>query len=207
MGHGARALEGVVGLSGLEVRETSLHGVKAFRPRVAGDERGWFIRTLDADVLAEAGIDHAGFVQESQSRSVRRTLRGLHGRRALSEAKLVRCSSGAVFEVVVDLRPWSPTFLRQERFRLDDVEHLQLYIPPGCVHGYQCLSETADICYRMDDRYAPELSLYVAHDDPELAIEWPLEDSILSQRDRTAPRLAEVRPHLKTYFGAAAPTP
>ena len=193
-------------MSALTVRDASLHGVKAFQPRVVGDERGWFIRTLDADVLAEAGIDHAGFVQESQSRSVRRTLRGLHGRKALSEAKLVRCASGVVFEVVVDLRPWSPTFLQQERFQLDDVSHLQLYVPPGCVHGYQYLSEAADICYRMDDRYTPELSLYVAHDDPELAIEWPLEDPIVSERDRCAPTLAELEPQLESFFGAAAPT-
>jgi dTDP-4-dehydrorhamnose 3,5-epimerase len=144
-------------------------------------------------------------VQESQSRSVRGVLRALHGRRELSEAKLVRCAHGAVFEVIVDLRPWSPTFLRQERLRLDDAEHLQVYVPPGCLHGYQALTDVADVCYRMDAPYVPGLGLAVAYDDPELAIPWPVPDPILSQADRVAPTLAEVRPQLERYFGASAP--
>ena len=193
-------------MSALTVRDASLHGVKVIASQPVGDHRGFFIRTSDADTLAAAGIDHRRFVQESQSRSVRRTLRGLHGRRVLNEAKLFRCAHGAVFDTVVDLRPWSPTYLRSEGFTLDDRTHEQLYIPPGCVHGFQSLTEVSDVCYRMDEPYAPELILYLAYDDPALGIEWPLDDPIVSDRDRSAPTLAELEPQLGSFFGAAAPT-
>jgi dTDP-4-dehydrorhamnose 3,5-epimerase len=201
VGDGDRALEGVVALSGLELRDEPLEGVKVFASRVVGDHRGFFARTSDTEVLGAAGIDTRAFVQESQSRSARRVLRGLHGRDVLEEAKLVRCAHGAIHEVIVDLRPWSATFLRTATLRLDDDEHLQVYVPPGCVHGYQALTETADICYRMDAVYAPERTLYVAFDDPELAIAWPLDDPIVSDRDRAAPTLAEVKPRLEEFFG------
>src|SRR4029079_17409457 len=124
-------------------------------------------------VLAAAGLPTA-FVEESQSRSRRGVLRGLHGRAALSEGKLVRCARGEVFEVVVDLRPWSPTFSQWESFALDDVAHRQVWVPPGMVHGFEVLSEEADICYRMDAAYDPSLDIAVSWDDPELAIPWPL---------------------------------
>ncbi len=199
-------MEGVGGLSAsLTAHETTLDGVRTIVAQPVGDARGWFARTFDADVLAEAGIDHAAFVQGSQSRSVRGTLRGLHARRELTEAKLVRCAHGAIWDVVVDARPWSPSFLRWETFTLDDREHRQLYIPPGCLHGFQVISEVADVCYRMDARYEPGLDLTVAYDDPTLAIPWPLEEPLLSERDRRAPRLAEIRPQLVEFFGAAAP--
>ena len=200
-----RAPEGVVDLSGLDLHSEPLAGVKVFASRVVGDERGFFARTSDTEVLRAAGIDTTAFVQESQSRSTLRVLRGLHGRDVLQEAKLVRCAHGAIHEVIVDLRPWSPTFLRAATLRLDDREHLQVYVPPGCVHGYQALTAVADVCYRMDAVYAPERTLYLAHDDPELAIEWPLPNPIVSERDRAAPRLTELRPHLERYFGTAPP--
>ena len=201
MGERRGAVEGVVGLSGLDFRDEPLVGVKVFASRVVGDHRGFFARTSDSEVLRAAGVDPAAFVQESQSRSARRVLRGLHGRDELREAKLVRVAHGAVHEVIVDLRPWSPTFLEQATLRLDDVEHLQVYVPPGCVHGYQALTEVADVCYRMDAVYAPERTLSVAFDDPELAIAWPLEDAVVSDRDRAAPTLAEVKPRLEQFFG------
>jgi dTDP-4-dehydrorhamnose 3,5-epimerase len=195
----------VVRLSGIDLRDEPLAGVRVFASRVVGDERGFFARTSDTEVFRAAGIDPAAFVQESQSRSTQRVLRGLHGRDVLQEAKLVRCAHGAIHEVIVDLRPWSPTFLGTATLRLDDREHLQVYVPPGCVHGYQALSEVADVCYRMDAVYAPERTLYLAYDDPELGIEWPLADPIVSDRDRAAPTLAELRPHLADYFGATSP--
>jgi dTDP-4-dehydrorhamnose 3,5-epimerase len=172
---------------------------------VVGDERGFFARTSDSEVFRAAGIDSAGFVQESQSRSIRGVLRGLHGRDVLEEAKLVRCAHGAIHEVIVDLRPWSSTFLQTASLRLDDREHLQVYVPPGCVHGYQALTEVADVCYRMDATYAPERTLYLAYDDPELAIRWPLPDPVVSDRDRAAPTLAELWPRLADFFGTAPP--
>ncbi len=174
-----------------------------FRPQPHRDDRGFFVRTLDAGILNDAGLDHTGFVQESQSRSRHRVLRGLHGRRALSEGKLVRCAHGEVFEVVLDLRPWSRTFLQHDSIVLDDNDHVQLWVPPGFVHGFQVLSERADVCYRMDSPHDPSLDLAVAWDDPELAIDWPLPDPVLSDRDRSAPRLADVRGDLGGWFGTS----
>lgn len=184
---------------------TSLHGVLRVLPNPIVDERGFFVRTMSADVLVAAGIQPGLFVQENQSRSKKRTLRGLHGRRHLSETKLVRCARGAVFEVVVDVRPWSPTFLQWESFTLDDVEHAQVLVPAGCVHGFQALTDEVDICYKHDARYAPELEIAIAHDDPELAIPWPLEEPILSPRDLAAPRLSEVMSLFPQWYGDAPP--
>jgi dTDP-4-dehydrorhamnose 3,5-epimerase len=189
------------------IRPGRLEGLLHILPTPIPDERGFFVRTLDAGTLRAAGLDPAAFVQDNQSRSRLATLRGLHFRRELREGKLVRCARGVVFEVVVDLRPWSSTFLGQEAATLDDERHEQLYVPPGCAHGFQVVSDWADICYRHDAVYAPDLETAIAWDDPELAIRWPLADPILSARDRTAPTLAAVRPLLETWFGAARPEP
>lgn len=189
------------------ISTTSLDGVLLVTPAPVRDERGFFVRTMAADVLRDAGIDPCRFVHENQSRSKRSTLRGLHGRSALSEAKLVRCARGRVFEVVVDLRPWSSSFGRSESFVLDDERHLQVYVPGGCVHGFQALSDEIDICYKHDDVYRPELEIAVAWDDPELAIPWPLPEPLLSARDTAAPTLAEVRPLLESWYGRTPPRP
>ncbi len=178
-----------------------LPGVVLIEPEPQHDERGFFVRVLSADAFAEAGIDHTRFVQENQSRSRRGTLRGFHFRRPPSEAKTVRCAVGEIFDVVVDLRPSSPTFAQWEHFILDDRRHLQLYIPAGCGHGFQVLSESADVCYRHDQFYDPTLERAVAWDDPELGVPWPLPDPFLSDRDRTAPRLAAIRGQLDEWFG------
>jgi dTDP-4-dehydrorhamnose 3,5-epimerase len=187
------------------VATTTLSGVLAVRPAPIRDERGFFVRTMSADVLLAAGLDPSRFVQENQSRSRLGTLRGLHGRRALSEGKLVRCARGRVFEVVVDLRPWSPTFGRWESFVLDDEDHQQVFVPPGCVHGFQALTDQIDICYKHDAYYEPALEIAVRWDDPELAIPWPLADPLLSPRDEVAPLLAEVRPLLADWYGSEPP--
>src|SRR4051794_31893290 len=180
----------------------ALHGAVLFEPTPFVDDRGFFVRTSSVATLGEAGLDPGRFVEESQSRSRKGVLRGLHGRSALSEGKLVRCARGSIFEVVVDLRPWSSTFLGCESIALDDELHQQLWIPPGLVHGFQVTSAHADVCYRMDAPYEPSLDLAVAWDDPELAIEWPIRPPVLSTRDQAAPRLADVRPNLETWFGA-----
>jgi dTDP-4-dehydrorhamnose 3,5-epimerase len=161
---------------------------------------------MDASALRAGGLDPEAFVQENQSRSRRGTLRGLHCRRELREGKLVRCARGEVFEAVVDLRPWSPTFLVQERLVLDDRDHRQLFVPPGCAHGFLVLSELADICYKHDAVYAPGLEVGIAWDDPELAIPWPMAPETLSDRDRVLPHLADVRDQLEDWFGAEPPT-
>jgi dTDP-4-dehydrorhamnose 3,5-epimerase len=167
-------------------------GALLFTPAPHVDERGFFCRTFDADVLREAGIDHATFVQHSLSRSALGVVRGLHVRRGDGEAKLVRCSYGAVFDVIVDLRPGSPTYRNWETFELRDDEQASLYVPAGCAHGFQALTDPADVSYGIDRPHDPAEDVTIAFDDPELAIPWPLPVTIMSQRDRGAPPLASV---------------
>jgi dTDP-4-dehydrorhamnose 3,5-epimerase len=139
-----------------------------------------------------AGIDPASFVQDSLSRSGRGVVRGLHLRSGVGEAKLVRCSYGAIFDVVVDLRPESPTFRNWESFELRDTEQTSLYVPSGCAHGFQALTEPADMSYRIDRAHDPAEDVTIAFDDPELGIPWPLPVHAMSQRDRQAPPLSAV---------------
>jgi dTDP-4-dehydrorhamnose 3,5-epimerase len=179
-----------------------LPGVRVVQPQPHADQRGFFVRTLDVDVLRDAGLEPGDFVQENQSRSGRHVLRGLHLRAAPGEAKLVRCARGSIFDVVVDLRPWSSTFGRWESFVLDDVLHRQVYVPRGFGHGFQVLSDVADVCYHHDARYDPAGEAAVAWDDPAIAVTWPHEPSTLSDRDRTAPLLADLLPDLRRWFPA-----
>jgi dTDP-4-dehydrorhamnose 3,5-epimerase len=165
-------------------------GALLFRPVPHVDERGFFSRTFDADVIRAAGLDPVAFVQDSLSRSARGVVRGLHTRRGDGEAKLVRCSYGAVFDVVVDLRPASPTYRNWESFELRDDEQVSLYIPAGCAHGFQALTEPADVSYRIDRAHDPSEDVSIAFDDPELGIPWPLPVTLRSERDQKAPLLS-----------------
>ena len=166
----------------------SIDGALLFVPTPHVDERGFFCRTFDAEVVRAAGLDPA-FAQDSLSRSVRGVVRGLHVRRGDGEAKLVRCSYGAIFDVIVDLRPASPTYRNWESFELRDSEQVSLYVPVGCAHGFQALTDPADVSYRIDRPHDPAEDVSIAYDDPELAIPWPLPVTIRSERDRLAPPL------------------
>jgi dTDP-4-dehydrorhamnose 3,5-epimerase len=166
-------------------------GALLLRPTPHVDERGYFCRTFDADVLRSAGLDPAAFIQHSLSRSVRGVVRGLHVRRGDGEAKLVRCSYGAIFDVVVDLRSTSPTYRNWESFELRDDSQVTLYVPAGCAHGFQALTDTADVSYMIDRPHDASEDVSVAFDDPGLAIPWPLPVTLMSSRDRLAPLLAE----------------
>jgi dTDP-4-dehydrorhamnose 3,5-epimerase len=106
------------------------------------------------------------------------------------EAKLVRCSYGAVFDVVVDLRPDSPTFRQWESFELRDDSQVSLYVPAGCAHGFQALTDPADVAYRIDRRHDPSQDVTIAYDDPDLGISWPLRPAVMSTRDRAGQPLA-----------------
>ncbi|MFJ6569761.1 dTDP-4-dehydrorhamnose 3,5-epimerase family protein [Streptomyces sp. NPDC091292] len=173
----------------------AIAGAYLFEPTPFADERGFFSRTFDADVVRSVGLDPDAFVQDSVSRSVLGVLRGLHLRSGAGEAKLVRCSYGRIFDVVVDLRADSPTYRNRAFFELSDETQSTLYIPAGCAHGFQALTATADTSYRMDRPHDPAEDLTIAFDDPELAIPWPLPVTSMSPRDRVAPRLAEVLQH------------
>jgi dTDP-4-dehydrorhamnose 3,5-epimerase len=165
-------------------------GAMLFKPSPHVDERGFFCRTFDADVMRAAGIDPAAFVQDSLSRSAHGVVRGLHVRRGDGEAKLVRCSYGAIFDVIVDLRPASPTYRNWESFELRDDEQASLYVPAGCAHGFQALTDPADVSYRIDRTHDPADDVSIAFDDAELAIPWPLPVTAMSQRDRLAQTFA-----------------
>lgn len=170
----------------MRVETADLCDVLVFRPTPHRDGRGFFTRTFDADVAAAHGLEPAAYVQDSQSRSTGGTLRGLHGRGGDGEAKLVRCARGAILDVIVDARPTSATYGRHQGFRLDDEDLRMLYVPRGFLHGFQVLTEVADICYRIDRPHDPAEDLSVRYDDPELAIAWPLEVQTLSPRDLSA---------------------
>jgi dTDP-4-dehydrorhamnose 3,5-epimerase len=167
-------------------------GAMLFMPTPHFDERGFFCRTFDMDSVRAAGIDPAGFTQDSVSRSSRGVVRGLHVRRGNGEAKLVRCSYGAIFDVIVDLRPSSPTYGNWESFELRGDAQESLYVPAGCAHGFQALTEPADVSYRIDRPHDPVEDVLIAFDDPDLAISWPLPVTAMSQRDRLAPPLSAV---------------
>jgi dTDP-4-dehydrorhamnose 3,5-epimerase len=170
----------------VRVETAELGDVLVFRPSPHRDDRGFFTRTFDAEVAAAHGLDPAAFVEDSQSRSRRGSVRGLHGRGGAGEAKLVRCAHGAILDVVVDARPGSPTFGRHQAFRLDDEHFWMLYVPRGFLHGFQVLTEVADICYRIDRPHDPAEDLSVRYDDPDLGIAWPAPAGVLSPRDRSA---------------------
>lgn len=171
-------------------------GVLVFRPTVHRDDRGLFTRTFDTAVARANGIDPDAFLQDSQSRSRRGTIRGLHGRGGRGEGKLVRCAHGAVLDVLVDARPSSPTFGTTMSVTLDDEAFDHLWVPPGLLHGFQALTDVADVCYRIDREHDPAEDLAVRHDDPDLAIAWPLPVSAISDRDRAAGTWAELAARL-----------
>ncbi|MGH2997449.1 MAG: dTDP-4-dehydrorhamnose 3,5-epimerase [Gaiellaceae bacterium] len=171
---------------------TRLDGLVLLSPAVHGDERGFFVETWRADAWTAEGVD-AGFVQDNQSRSRRGTVRGIHFQTRPGQGKLVRVARGRVFDVVVDLRRGSPTFGEWEGFELDDVHGRQLWIPIGFGHGFCVLSDSADFVYKCTAYYDPESESGIRFDDPDVGIEWPAGLELeCSERDRTAPRLAEV---------------
>jgi dTDP-4-dehydrorhamnose 3,5-epimerase len=171
--------------------ETRIEGVVLLEPEVHGDARGFMVETYSRDAWAELGVD-LEFVQQNHSRSVRGTLRGLHFQTEPGQAKLVRCARGSIFDVAVDLRRGSPTYGQWEGHVLDDETHRQLLAPVGFGHGFAVLSEVADVAYQLSSIYDPATESGIAWDDPDVAVDWPLSDPLLSDRDRSAPRLAEV---------------
>jgi dTDP-4-dehydrorhamnose 3,5-epimerase len=179
----------------LRVAETRLEGVVAVEPDVYGDERGFLVETYSEKAWADAGIT-TPFVQHNHSRSVRNTLRGLHFQLTPGQAKLVRCVRGKIFDVAVDLRRGSETFGEWEGHVLDDETHRQLFVPAGFGHGFCVLSELADVSYLLSSTYDPATESGIAWNDPDVGVDWPVDEPLLSERDTQAPRLAEVRDEL-----------
>jgi dTDP-4-dehydrorhamnose 3,5-epimerase len=169
-------------------KATALEGVFVLEPERHEDERGFFARTWDPDELRAHGLD-ATIAQASVSFNHRRgTLRGLHFQIApFEEAKLVRVTRGAAFDVVVDARSGSPTRGQHVAVTLTAEEGNQIYIPPGCAHGFQTLADATEVSYLISARYSPEHARGFRFDDPTLAIPWPEPVTVISARDRALP--------------------
>ncbi len=160
-----------------------IRGIIVLEPSVFVDERGFFFESYNKNTFAALGID-ASFVQDNHSLSRRGTLRGIHYQVRNPQAKLVRVVSGEVFDVAVDLRRSSPTFGRWFGLNLSASNKLQIYIPKGFGHGFLALSDTAEMLYKASDFYAPEHERCIRWDDPDLAIDWPLDgERIISEKD------------------------
>jgi dTDP-4-dehydrorhamnose 3,5-epimerase len=178
---------------------TAIPEVLLLEPVVHEDERGFLLESFREAKCHEFGI--AGpFVQDNHSRSLRGVLRGLHMQLRTPQGKLVTVVRGEVMDVAVDLRPESPTFGRHVSAVLSDSNVRLLWIPPGFAHGFCALSEVADVHYKCDAYYDPDDQIGVAWNDPELGIDWPIEDPVLSPRDRELPTLRDVRPLLEEAF-------
>jgi dTDP-4-dehydrorhamnose 3,5-epimerase len=174
----------------MKVTETELPGVVLVEPRVFFDERGFFLEAFHIERYAASGVP-TGFVQDNLSRSRRGTLRGLHFQEPKAQAKLVQVIHGTVFDVVVDVRRGSPTFGRWLGLELSGEAPRQLWIPPGFAHGFCVTSESADFYYKCTALYAPEAERSIRWNDPQIGIQWPLRDPILSPKDAAAPLLAD----------------
>ncbi len=175
----------------MQVTQTSLPGVMLIEPRVFGDARGFFLESWNRQSFSHAGLN-MDFVQDNHSRSARGVLRGLHYQLANPQGKLVRVTSGAVFDVAVDIRTSSPHFGRWIGYELSAENHRMLWIPPGFAHGFLVLSETADFLYKCTTLYDPPSDRGIAWNDPTIAIAWPLDGTpLLSGKDAAAPLLAD----------------
>lgn len=164
-------------------------------PRVFEDARGFFLETYHAGKFAEAGIS-APFVQDNHSFSARGTLRGLHMQGVFAQGKLVRCTAGEIFDVAVDARPGSPSFGRWVGETLSAKNSRMLWVPPGFLHGFCVLSETAHVQYKCTELYHPEDEIGVIWNDPDVAISWPIAAPTLSAKDAALPRLRDVEARL-----------
>ena len=171
----------------MKIIETLLPGVVVIEPKVFGDKRGFFLETFRQDVLQQAGID-VTFVQDNHSRSSQGVLRGMHYQLMQTQGKLVRVTSGSVFDVAVDVRHGSPSFGQWYGTQLDEESMRMMYVPPGYAHGFVVLSESADFLYKCTDYYHPESEQGIAWDDPDIGIEWPIKnltsDIALSEKDK-----------------------
>lgn len=170
---------------------TSLPGVFILEPRVFGDERGFFFESYNQRTMESAGIMET-FVQDNQSSSSRNVLRGLHYQVKQPQGKLVRVSEGEILDVAVDLRRSSPSFGRWEAARLSSENHRMLWIPVGFAHGFLVLSEKAQVLYKATDFYAPEFERTLIWNDPELNIDWGLQNEpVVSAKDQRGVPLRE----------------
>jgi dTDP-4-dehydrorhamnose 3,5-epimerase len=176
-------------------KPTAIPEVILIEPRVFRDARGFFLESYHLQKFAEGGVG-ARFVQDNHSFSARGTLRGLHMQREFAQGKLLRCTSGEIFDVAVDARRGSPTFGRWVGETLSAENFRQLWVPPGFLHAFCVVSETAQVEYKCTELYHPEDELGVIWNDPDLGIAWPTDAPVLSAKDAALPRLREIESRL-----------
>jgi len=175
----------------MKVTETKLPSVLIIEPKVFGDSRGFFKETFQAERYREAGIEY-DFVQDNHSRSQKGVLRGLHFQITKPQGKLVSCSQGAVFDVAVDVDPLSATFGQYVGIELTEDNHRQFWVPPGYAHGFCVLTDTADFQYKCTDYYDSSDEGGLIWNDPDVAIDWPIDQPLLSDKDAKLPTLKEL---------------
>jgi dTDP-4-dehydrorhamnose 3,5-epimerase len=174
----------------MQVQDLELSGLKFIIPRVFKDARGFFFESHNSLTYSAHGIS-TGFVQDNVSFSYKSTVRGLHLQVNPGQAKLVTCLQGEIWDVAVDLRPESDSFMRWQAVTLKDAQ-AQLFIPDGFAHGFCVLSDTALVQYKVSSSYNPSAEISIRWNDPEIGIRWPVENPILSEKDRTCSFLKEV---------------
>lgn len=176
----------------MKLIKSALPGVVILEPAVFTDDRGYFMETFHADRYRHVGIDER-FVQDNYSHSSRDVVRGLHYQLRHAQAKLIQVISGEVLDVAVDIRRGSPTFGNWEGVLLSGDNRRQMYIPAGFAHGFCVLSDEVDLLYKCSDFYAPGDEYGINWNDPALAISWPVDQPLLSEKDRLNPDLQDVR--------------
>lgn len=172
----------------MHLEPLKLSGLFRVQPRVFEDGRGFFFESYRAEPFEQAGLC-THWPQDNHARSCKDTIRGLHFSPDVDQVKLIRCIRGAIWDVAVDIRPDSPTFGHWEAIELSESNRTMLYIPGGFAHGYAALTEPAECHYKTSVMYRPGLESEILWNDPEVGIAWPVENPILSDRDRHAPTL------------------
>nr|WP_315291438.1 dTDP-4-dehydrorhamnose 3,5-epimerase [Serratia proteamaculans] len=174
------------------VHNTRVAGVKLIEPKIFGDQRGFFLETFNNDRYCELLNINFDFVQDNHSRSSQGVLRGLHFQTAKPQGKLVRCVRGEVYDVVVDIRPESPTFKQWVGVYLSEDNKNQFWVPPGLAHGFVVISEFADFEYKCTDYYDPQNEGCLIWNDADIGVEWPVENPLLSAKDKLGKRFSEL---------------
>ena len=178
--------------------KTGIEGLFILEPKVFGDNRGWFYESYSKRTLEELGIT-TEFVQDNRSYSSQKgTLRGLHCQiNPDAQAKLLTCTRGKIFDVAVDIREGSPTYLKWVGVELSDDNKKQFFIPRGFLHGFATLTDDVEVLYKTDSFYSPQNDRSVCYSDPDIGVEWPVENPVVSQKDAAAPLLKNSDIHFK----------
>lgn len=177
----------------MKIIDTKIADVKIIEPKVFGDERGFFLETFQSEKYKRALNIEGEFVQDNHSRSAKNVLRGLHFQRNNPQGKLVRVVRGEVYDVAVDIRPESPTYKQWVGVYLSEENKTQFWVPPGLAHGFVVISEYADFEYKCTNYYDPSSEGCLAWNDPELGIDWPVSEPILSEKDKAGQLLSGLK--------------